>query len=123
MVIGSALGMAAVHLPNLIHSVRWPGLTLLLTGLISYGIGRNLESSVVNRLGYGIKGARDESREISEAAAQLLADVTQALALRLVEGMGNPGLIPAAVGALIFAGSFFINRLRGNALGPDRAAR
>ena len=123
VVIGSALGMAAVHLPNLIHLVRWPGLALLLTGLISYRIGRNLESSVVNRLGYGIKGARDESREISEAAALLLADVTQALALRLVEGMGNPGLIPAAVGALIFAGSFFINRLRGNALRPDRAVR
>ena len=82
MVIGSALGMAAVHLPNLIHSVRWPGLALLLTGLISYRIGRNLEPSVVNRLGYGIKWARDESREISEAAAQLLADVTQAFALR-----------------------------------------
>ncbi len=115
MVIGSALALAAVHLPNLTHSLRWPGLALLLIGLVSYLLSRVLESTVANRLGYGIKGALDESREISEAAGQLLADVTQAFALRLVEGMGNPGLILAAVGLLIFAGSFFVRYLR-----PDR---
>ena len=122
ILIGSALGMAAVHLPNLAHSLRWPGLALLVTGLISYFIGRRLESSVANRLGDAIEGALEESTEFSEAAARLLADVTQAFALRLVEGMGNPGLILAALGALIFAGSFFINRLRGNPLRPDRRA-
>ena len=120
VVIGSALALAAVHLPNLAHSLRWPGLALLLTGLISYLIGRNLESSVANRLGYGIKEGLAEVFEISEVAAQLLADVTQAFALRLVEGMGNPGLILAAIGALIFAGSFFVNRLRVNRLRPDQ---
>ncbi len=112
MVIGTALGMAAVHLPNLTHSLRWPGLALLLTGLISYLLSQALESSVANRLGVGINGALDESREISEAAAQLLADVTQTFALRLVEGMGNPGLILAAIGLLIFAGSFFVKYFR-----------
>jgi hypothetical protein len=115
MVIGSALGMAAVHLPNLTHSLRWPGLALLLTGLISYFLSRALVSSVANRLGYGIKVALDEANEFSEASAQLLADVSQAFALRLVEGMGDPGLILAAVGLLVFAGSFFVRYLR-----PDR---
>ena len=115
MVIGSALGMAAVHLPNLSHSLRWPGLALLLTGLISYFLSRALESSVASRLGVGINAALDESNELSEAVAQLLADVTQAFALRLVEGMGNPGLVLAAVGLLIFAGSFLVRYLR-----PDR---
>ena len=42
ILIGSALGMAAVHLPNLAHSLRWSGLVLLLTGLISYLIGKTL---------------------------------------------------------------------------------
>ncbi|MFB3119464.1 MAG: hypothetical protein ACE1Y2_02930, partial [Stenotrophomonas maltophilia] len=72
-------------------------------------------SSVVNRLGYGIKEGLAEVFETSEAASQLLADVTQAFALRLVEGMGNPGLVLAAIGTLIFAGSFFVRYLR-----PDR---
>ena len=112
IVIGSALGMAAVHLPKLSHSLRWPGLALLLTGLVSYLLSRALESTVANRLGDGIRGALGQSSQIPEAAAQLLADVTQALALRLAEGMGNPGLILAAVGAVIFAGSFFIQSLR-----------
>ncbi len=112
ILIGSALGMAAVHLPSLTHSLRWPGLALLSTGLISFFLARALESTVANKLGYGIKGALDETNEISEAAAQLLAEVTQAFALRLVEGMGNPGLILAVIGLHIFAGSFFVNRLR-----------
>jgi len=120
MVIGSALALAAVHLPNLTHSLRWPGLALLLTGLISYFLGRTLESSVVNRLGYGVKGALGEFNEISEAAAQLLADLTQAFALRLVEGMGDPGLILAAIGLLIFAGSFLFNYLRVKSLRSDQ---
>ena len=115
ILIGSALALAAVHLPNLTHSLRWSGLALILTGLLSYLTSRLLESIVANELGNTIKRALDESNETSEAAAQLLADLAQAFALRLVEGMGNPGLILAAIGLLIFAGSFFVNRL-----GPHR---
>ena len=115
IVIASVLGMAAVHLPKLTHSLRWPGLALLLTGLISYFLGRALEFSVEEKLGDAIKRALDASNEFSEAAAQLLADVTQAFALRLVEGLGNPGLILAAIGLLLFAGSFLVKHLR-----PDR---
>ena len=118
VVIGSALALAAVHLPNLTHSLRWPGLGMLLTGLISYLLGRNLESSVATQLGYGIKEGPAEVFEISGAAAQLLADVAQAFALRLAEGMGSPGLILAGIGLLIFAGSFFLKYLR-----PDRMVR
>ena len=118
IVIGSALALAAVHLPNLTHSLRWPGLALLLTGLISYLLSRALESSVANKLGDALKTALDESNEFSEAAAQLLADVTQALAFRLVEGMGNPGLILAAIGLLLFAGSFFVHSRRRNSRRP-----
>ena len=113
MVIGSAMGMAAVHLPNLAHSLRWPGLALLLTGLFTYLISRALEAGVAN-LGESINAALVESNEIPESAAQLMADVTQAFALRLLEGMGNPALIVAAIGGLIFAGSFFVYRLRVN---------
>ena len=112
IVIGSALAMAAVHLPNLAHSLRGPGLALLLTGLISYILSRALESGVANELGNAVRAALVESSEIPEAAAQLMADVTQAFALRLLEGMGNPALILVAIGALIFAGSFFVDRLR-----------
>ncbi len=70
---------------------------------------------MANRLGYGIKEGLAQVFEISEAASQLLVDVTQAFALRLVEGMGDPGLVLAAIGLLIFAGSFFVRYLR-----PDR---
>ena len=115
---GSALGMAAVHLPNLAHSLRWPGLALLLTGLMSYFLGRTLESNVATGLGVGINGGLAEVFEISGVAAQLLADVAQAFALRLVEGVGNPGLILVGIGLLIFAGSFLQNYLR-----PDRRVR
>ena len=118
VVIGSALALAGVHLPNLIHSLRWPGLAMLLTGLISYLLGRNLESIVTTGLGVGINGGLAEVFEISGVAAQLLADVAQAFALRLVEGVGNPGLILAGIGLLIFAGSFLQNYLR-----PDRRVR
>ena len=133
IVIGSALALAAVHLPNLTHSLRWPGLALLMTGLLSYLVSRALESYAANELGNAVKGALDESNELSEAAAQLLADVTQAFALRLVEGMGHPGLILAGLGLLIFAGSFLFgyrransrrtNTIRPNSLWPDRVAR
>ena len=114
MVIGSALGMAAIHLPNLVHTLRWSGLALLLTGLISYFFSRALEFGVANRLGEAIKMSLSESNQILEAAAQLLADVIQAFALGLVEGMGNPPLILGAIGGLFFAGSFFVHRLRAN---------
>jgi hypothetical protein len=50
VVVGGAILMGLIHLPSLSNALRWPGLTLLLTGAVLYVLGQVLEATLPDRM-------------------------------------------------------------------------
>ncbi len=81
---------------------------MLLVGFAGYLLARSFEANLTGQIGEGIERSLIATDEMPEAAASLLANVIQAFAQRLVEGMGNPGVVLGLVGLAVFLLSFLL---------------
>ena len=105
-----ALLMGLVHLPYLARSLRWPGVTLLLSGLAVFGLGWLATAALPGMAANGVRQLLESDTGGSAALAGLLADAVQALAAGLLAGLGNWGLGLAAAGAVLLAAAYGMER-------------
>ena len=105
-----ALLMGLMYLPNLARSLRWPGVTLLLSGLAVFGLGWLATAALPGMAAGGMGQLLAAESGGSAALAGLLADTAQALAAGLLAGLGNWGLGLALVGAVLLAAAYGMER-------------
>ena len=109
MVVAAVL-MAAVHLPHLASSLRWPGLTLLLSGLVFLVVGLVMKyvlGDVFNDL--VSRGA--EFSPIPPRMIDIINDVLTSMASDLAGDLIVPSIVLLVVGVVLIVGSLFIRAL------------
>jgi hypothetical protein len=109
--------MGLLHLPSLSNALPWPGLTLLLSGVVLYVLGQALEATLPDRMMVLIDRELVEPRneEISgmpSSAVDLIRDILYSFGQRFIEGIADPALVLVIVGAVLFAGSFVVFAVR-----------
>jgi hypothetical protein len=112
VVLGGALLMGLVHLPRLAAAVRWPGLTLLLTGGICYAAAKVAQATLPSRLADLLAGGAAPVPPIPPSALDLGGDILQSLSQQIFTGLAGPSLILFILGAVLFASSFFVSFVR-----------
>jgi hypothetical protein len=110
--IGATVVMVLIYLPSLTNALRWPGLTLLLTGLVIYTLGKIVENSLPPRLDELIEENISQMSSLPPSAMELTTDLLQAGQRQLIQGVGEPALVLFIVGAVLFAASFLVLLLR-----------
>lgn len=108
MFFGGSVLMALVYFPSLANMMRWPGLTLFLTGSAVYVVGKILESSVPDRMGVAIQFGAGGVSPIPPSVARLVADLMVSFGHNLTDGISGPALTVLIVGLALFVGSFFV---------------
>ena len=108
VVIAGTVALGLLYLPNLVGSLRWPGLTLLLSGATAFLLGWWAEATLPGRAAGWVGPELDRS----PAAARLAAEVLESALAGLLAGIGNWALLPALVGAALLAASYGVARWR-----------
>ncbi|PKB64755.1 MAG: hypothetical protein BZY80_02280 [SAR202 cluster bacterium Io17-Chloro-G2] len=108
MFFGGLALMALVYFPNLANMIRWPGVTLLMTGGVVYGAGRVLESNVSDRLGAAIQFGAGGASPVPSSVVRLTTDLLVSFGHNLTSGITGPALTVLIVGFVLFVASFFV---------------
>ncbi len=108
LLVGGALLLLLVHLTNLGRGLRRVGVSLVIAGLVYFGIAKLLQSII----GRGAAGLLDEitsgQPNIPESLTRLIEDILVSFARNLAQGMDDLALPVLIAGAAVFAASFFI---------------
>lgn len=104
--------MLLIYLPSLTDALRWPGLTLLLTGGVLYILAKVLENTLPPRLNDLIDSNIAAMSDLPPSAARLISDIGHSLVQHSVEGIATPALLLLVLGGAMFASSFLLPLLK-----------
>jgi hypothetical protein len=110
--VSATVAMLLIYLPSLTNALRWPGLTLLLTGGVLYGLAKVLENTLPEQVNGLIYSSIAATSETPSVATELITDISRSLVQQSVEGIATPALVLLIVGAVLFASSFLILLLK-----------
>jgi hypothetical protein len=108
VILGSVL-LGLIHYPSLKNGLRWPGLSLLLTGAAFFATGKVLESQVPDRLKDLVDRGADQVVGVPPSVTDLGGDLLISFGQQLTSDFAGPALAVLIIGALLFGASFFIN--------------
>ena len=111
VLLGTVL-LGMLYLPAWPRCLRWPGITLLLSGLAAFGLGWLAASVLPSAAAEGLRRLLESDAAVSPAAVNLLADLAQELTAGLLAGIGNGGLALALLGAVLLALAYVLERRR-----------
>ena len=106
VVIFGTVAIGLLYLPNWVGCLRWPGLTLLLTGGAAFLLGRLVEAMLPRLVVGQVSRLPELGLDLSPAAVSLASDVLKSALEGLLDGLGNPGLLLALVGVALYAAPF-----------------
>ncbi len=112
MLIGGAALLGLVHFPSLKGALRWPGLTLMLTGLVFLVIGKVLESQAPDRLRELVERGSGGTGSVPSSVNALGGDLLVSFGKHMVGGIDGLALAVLIIGAVLFGASFFVFLLR-----------
>ena len=112
LVILVAFIMGMVQFPSLTRGLRLPGITLMLTGGVFFGLGKFLESQLPDRLAEVVERGAEEITAVPPSVTILGGDLLISFGKNITEGFGDPSLTLIIVGAVVFAASFLVFLLR-----------
>ena len=112
MIIGGSIIMGLIHLPSLSGALRWPGITLLLTGVFYYVAGRVLESEIPDRLSTVLERGADQVSAIPPSVSDLGTVLLVSFGSQLATGYEGASITIIVVGVVLFAGSFFVSLVK-----------
>ena len=107
MVIVGAILMGLVYYPNLAKMLRWPGLTLFITGAVFFVLGKIAENEVPQRLTDVIETSADKVTGVPPAVTDLGGDILISFGTQITAGITGPSLLLLILGAILFGASFF----------------
>jgi len=111
MLVGGAVLMAFIHLPRLSSALRWPGLTLFLSGLVFLVLGLVLKAQLPDRLDDLLSQGVSGVSPIPPTMIDLISDVLTAMSSEVAGGFIAPSTTVLAIGLAMFVGSYFIRLL------------
>ena len=111
LVLGILL-MMAVHIPHLASSLRWPGITLLLSGLAILIISLVSNSRLEGQFNALLDQGNATDSPIPPSIVNIANDVLTSMASDFVVGFILPSIIVMAIGVALLITSFFIRSLR-----------
>ena len=111
MMVGGAVLMALVHLPHLGSGLRWPGLTLCLSGSVFLIIGLVLKSQLPGQFDDLLNQGTSPASLIPPTMIDIIGDVLGSLATDVAGGLIAPSIVMMVIGVVLLVGSFFIRLL------------
>ena len=121
MVIGGAILMGLVFLPNLAGMLRWPGVALMITGGVTFVFGKIAESQVPARLADVVETGADRVTDVPQAVIDLGGDLLVSFGTQITSGVAGPSVILMILGAILFGASFFTGPIKGGLVGIKRS--
>ncbi len=110
VVLGSLLS-ALVHLPRPAAMLRWPGITLLVGGVVCLVAGFVVHSVVPGLVRERVMGPVSFSAEVPVPAVDLAGDLLESLVRQATTGFMPATAIVIAAGLLLIAASLFYGKL------------
>ena len=107
MVIGGAAAMGLIFFPSVGGMLRWPGITLFITGGFFFVLGKIAEAEVPNRLVDVVETSADKVSGVPLAVTDLGGDVLISFGTQLTDGFVGPSLTLLTVGIALYGASFF----------------
>ena len=111
MVVGAVL-MAVVHIPRLSSALRWPGITLFLSGLVFLAIGLVWKSQLSNVFDDLVERGTSESSPIPNTMVDIIADVLTSMSADIANGLVGPSITVMVIGLALIIASVVIRMLR-----------
>jgi hypothetical protein len=112
MLIAGAVLLGLLHFPSLKGALRWPGLTLLLTGAVFLVTSKVLQSQVPDRLRELVENDSGGMGGVPASVNALGGDLLASFGKHLSSGFDGPALAVLIIGAVLFGASFFVFLLR-----------
>lgn len=106
MLIAGSIVMGLIYWPSLKNALRWPGITLFLTGLVFFVGGKVAESRVPDGLEDLVERGANEISGVPPSVTDLGGDLLVSFGKQLTSGIDGPALILLIIGALLFGASF-----------------
>ena len=110
IVLGTIL-MMTVHLPHLASSLRWPGLTLFLSGLIFLIVSLVLNARLEDQFNDLLDQGTNAVSPIPPTMINIASDVLTSMASDVASGFIFPSIIVMVAGLALLIVSFFIRLL------------
>ena len=107
MLIAGSIVMGLIYYPSLKNALRWPGVTLFLTGLVFFITGKVVESQVPDALRDLVERGTNEISGVPTSVTELGGDLLVSFGKQLTGGIDGPALTLLIIGALLFGASFF----------------
>ena len=107
MLIAGSILMGLIYYPSLKNALRWPGVTLFLTGLVFFVTGKVVESQVPDELRNLVERGANEISGVPTSVTDLGGDLLVSFGKQLTGGIDGPALTLLIIGALLFGASFF----------------
>ena len=111
MLIGGAALLALIHLPNPAHALRWPGITLALSGGVCLAVGYIINSALPGQLNNIITNSASYSAGVPAPAINLAGDLMESFGQQATAGFTPEALTVTLTGAALIAVSFLANAL------------
>ncbi len=108
LVIAVSFIMAMVQFPSLTNGLRWPGLTLMLTGGFFFVLGKVLESRVPDELAELVERGAEEVTAVPPSATILGGDLLISFGKNITGGFADLSITLIIVGAVLFGASFLV---------------
>ncbi len=108
LLVGSALGMLLLHLPDLARGLRRVGVCLAIAGIIYFAIAKLVQSVVPDRGADLLDQAAGGQADIPESAMRLVSDLLVSFTSNLARGLDDVAIPVLIAGAAVFAASFFV---------------
>ena len=108
ILVGAAVVMGVLYLPNLSAALRYPGISLFTTGVVFFGMGKFAESNVLDWLNGLVDRITSEAPGIPGSIVNLGSDLLFAFGQQLTDGFAAPALILLIVGVALIAASFLM---------------
>ena len=111
VIIIAAVLMVLVHLPRLASGLRWPGATLLLTGLVFLIIGLVFRSILPGRFD-DLVVTTDHEVLIPPSIVNIGSDVFISMASDIASGIITPSIVVLVIGIVLLVLSFLVRLFR-----------
>ena len=111
MLIGGAALLALIHLPNPAHALRWPGISLALSGGVCLAVGYIINSALPGQLNNLITNSASYSAAVPAPAINLAGDLMESFGQQATAGFTPEALTVTLTGAALIAASFLANAL------------
>ena len=107
MLIAGSIVMGVIYYPSLKNALRWPGVTLFLTGLVFFIAGKVAESRVPEGLQDLVERSCNEISGVPNSVTDLGGDLLVSFGKQLTSGIDGPALTLLIIGALLVGASIF----------------